>query len=182
MLSRAGSLAIAVALCLSLVTASVASRAEERGSVELEPVIEYWVLQHNSRTEIFTVGGTWGYRFGAFMPYAGGSVGFFGLHARGGVAFIPGDLEEPTFLIRLEARPQIFFNPCIEPAMLGAVGPGWRWPMESGDPGNPGTAFFLLGNFVGGAGWVHDNCGKSTEKKLVSAGIVGASITAGFDW
>ena len=166
----------------SLLFAAAASRAEERGSVEIEPVVEYFALNHGTRTEIFAIGGTYGYRFGAWMPYAGGAIGFFGLHARGGVAFMPGNLEEPTFVIRLEARPQIFYNPCIEPAMLGTFGPGWRWPMEQGDPGNPGTAFYLLGNFVGGAAWVHDQCGKPTEKKLATAAVLGGSVMAGFDW
>ena len=55
--------------------------------------------------------------------------------------------------------------------------------MEHGDPGNPGAAFYLLGNFVGGLGWIHDNCGKGpAEKPLAAAGVVGTSLTAGFDW
>jgi hypothetical protein len=177
-----GSVAVGLAFALSLICAAARTCAEERGSADFEPVIEYWVLKHNTRTEIFAIGGTYGYRFGAWMPYVGGSIGFFGLHARAGVAFLPGDLEEPTFTIRFEARPQIFYNPCIEPAVLGTFGPGWRWPMERGDPGNPGTAFYLLGNFISGVGWVRDGCGKPTEKPLAAAVVVGTSVMAGFDW
>jgi hypothetical protein len=177
-----GAVGVAAAAALSITAVAAASRTEERGSAEIEPIVEYWILGHNTRTEVFTIGGTYGYRVGAWMPYAGGAIGFFGLHARAGVAFMPGNLEEPSFVIRMEARPQIFYNPCIEPAVLGTFGPGWRWPMEAGDPSNPATAFYLLGNFISGAGWVHDNCGKATEKSLAGAVVVGTSLTAGFDW
>lgn len=181
-LARTGTSALRAAIVAALVSGAATSRAEERGSIEIEPLVEYVALKHGTRPEYFAIGGTYGYRFGAWMPYAGGSIGFFGLRARGGVAFMPGDLEEPTFIVRLEARPQIFYSPCIEPAVLGVLGPGWRWPMERGDPGNPGTAFYLLGNFIGGAGWVRDRCGEPDETKLNSAAILGGSVMAGFDW
>jgi hypothetical protein len=167
---------------LAVALVALPSNAEERGAVDLEPVTPYFSVEGFNRTEISVVGGSYGYRWGAFVPYVGGAIGFFTIHARLGVSILPGDLEQPGLMIRLEARPQVLLNPCFEPAMLGSFGIGYRWPLEEGDPGNPGTAIYLLPSFVGGDAWIRRYCGEAKEQPLGSIVLFGGTLSGGFDW
>ncbi|HEX4336072.1 MAG TPA: hypothetical protein VH062_09180 [Polyangiaceae bacterium] len=155
--------------------------AEERATIDLQPAALYFGPR-GSRSEISVIGFTYGNRHDSLFPYFGAGVGFFTLQARGGITWMPGDLEESGLIVRLEAQPQLLFNPCVEPLLLGTLGVGWRWPLERGDPGNPGTAIFVLPAFAGGDGFLHQNCGKDTQGPMRSSLILGGTLFAGFDW
>ena len=157
-------------------------RAEPRNAIELEP-IAYWVSTGDvGRTTVSVLGYTYGGRFGHFIPYFGGGLGFFKVQARGGVTWVPDDLDYSVLILRLEARPQLLLNPCIEPVIVGSLGAGYRWPLERGDPGYPGTAIYLLPQFTGGVGFLHGFCGKADETPLHDKPLIGGSLSGGFDW
>jgi hypothetical protein len=158
-----------------------ALRAEQRSTIDLQPVAIY-DGSVGIRTQISVVGYSYGYRFDSWMPYVGAGLGFFTFQARGGVSWLPGDLEESGPIVRLEAQPQILFNPCTEPLLVANIGVGWRWPLERGDPGNPGTALYLLPAFAGGEAFLHRNCGKPTQEPLRGALALGGTLFAGFEW
>jgi hypothetical protein len=156
-------------------------RAEQRSTIELEPV----ALQYGpggSRTQISVIGYSYGYRYDSWFPYFGGGIGFFTFQARGGINWMPGDLEESGLMVRLEAQPQILFNPCFEPLLTGNLGVGYRWPLERGDPDSPGTALFAMPAFTGGEAFLHRNCGKGTQEPLRGSFVMGGTLIAGFDW
>lgn len=165
-----------------MVSAPGAARAEPRSAIELEPVAYYVSTRDVGRTTISVLGYTYGNRFGHFIPYFGGGLGFFALQARGGVTWLPGDVDDSGFMVRLEVRPQVLLNPCLEPLIVGNLGAGYRWPLERGDPGYPGTAIYLLPQFTGGVGFLHGECGKSTETPLQDKSLLGATLSGGFDW
>lgn len=172
------------ALLVTLLTIHPSSvLAEERGAIELDPVVLYYgPSAWAQRSQIFILGVTGGYRFGSLLPYAGGGLGFFAFQARAGVEWLPGDLEEPGPLIRLEARPQVRFGQCWEPMLTGNLGVGYRFPLERGDPGNPGTSFFVLPTFTGGQAYLHRNCGFKDEEPLKGQLLFGGTVSAGYDW
>jgi hypothetical protein len=166
-----------------IVLGPASSRGEPRQAIELEP-ITYWVSTGNvGRTEISVLGYTYGGRFGHFIPHFGGGLGFFTVQARGGVTWVPGDLDYSGLMVRLDVRPQLLLNPCIEPLIVGSLGAGYRWPIEAGDPGYPGTAIYLLPAFTGGVGFLHGECGHSlTETPLHDKSLLGGTLSGGFDW
>jgi hypothetical protein len=155
------------------------TRAEERGYVDLEPVTLRWSPSGNQRFSIFTVGGAWGYATHRITAYAGGGLGFFGLQGRGGIAWTPGDPNESGPLIRIEVRPQLFLAPCVEPAVLGNAGIGYRWPLESGDEYGAGTGLYIMPAFEGGVAWLRINCGSAP---LTSTALLGGTLVGGIDW
>jgi hypothetical protein len=86
-------------------------------------------------------------------------------------------------MVRLDVRPQLLLNPCIEPLIVGSLGAGYRWPIEQGDPGYPGTAIYLLPAFTGGVGFLHGECGHHfTETPLHEKSLLGGTLSGGFDW
>jgi hypothetical protein len=159
------------------------ARAEPRTFIETEPVTPHFASGGFSRTSIATVGFTWGWAAHGVIPYVGGGVGFFPLQARVGVVWLPNDLKDPGLMVRLEARPQIFFLPCVEPALLGNAGIGYRWPLEPSYPDAPaGAAFYLLPSFDGGPAWLHHRCGDTGLSGAVqSKFLVGGTIALGLD-
>ena len=174
--------AIAIGLVAMFAGWSSPVHAEERSVIDFDAVALYFGPIGN-RTEIFIFGYTWGYRFKSLYPYVGGGFGFFAMQARGGVTWMPGNLEEPTPIVRLEALPQLIFNPCIESLVVGSLGVGYRFPLEHNDPnGIPGTALFVLPAFTGGDGILHGQCGKADEVPLRSSLVIGGSLTGGFDF
>jgi hypothetical protein len=180
--SRGRQARLAWASSLLIVTASIASRAEPHSAIELEPVT-FWVSTGDvGRTTVSVLGYTYGNRFGHWIPYFGGGLGFFTVQARGGVTWLPGDVDYSGLMVRLEARPQLLLNPCFEPLIVGNLGAGYRWPLERGDPGYPGTAIYLLPQFTGGVGFLHGNCGQPTQTPLHDKSLLGATLSGGFDW
>jgi hypothetical protein len=149
--------------------------------IDLQPVALFYGPGF-SRTQIAVLGYTYGDLSHGWFPHFGGGIGFFTLQARGGVSWLPGDLEESGLVVRLEAQPQILFNPCWEHMLVGSLGVGWRWPLERGDPGIPGTALFVVPAFTGGAAFVHRNCGKPTEEPLHGSSVLGGTLFTGFDF
>jgi len=180
--SRARQAQLAGVLSSLLVAAPAVLRAEPRRAIDFEPVTPYFSTGDLARTEISVLGFTYGNRFGSFVTYFGGGAGFFTVQARGGVTWLPGDLDDSGLMVRLEARPQILLNPCFEPLLVGSLGVGFRWPLERGDPGYPGTAIYLLPAFTGGVGFLHENCGKPTQTALRTTGLFGGTLSGGFDW
>src|SRR5262249_40044386 len=154
--SKAARMALSGALSVGIVVATwtAPSKAEERFTFDLQPV-SLMYGPRGDRTEIWVMAFTYGYRFNSLFPYVRGGVGCFTLQARGGVAWMPGDLEESGPIFRLEAQPQILFNPCWEHLLVGNAAAGWRWPLERGDPGYPGAAFYLMPAFIGGGAFLH---------------------------
>ena len=149
--------------------------------IDLQPLAQYYGPGGN-RTEIAIFSYTYGLLSNSWFPYFGGGIGFFTLQLRGGVSWLPGDLEESGPVVRLEAQPQTLFNPCWEHLLVGSLGVGWRWPLERGDPGYPGTALFLVPAFTGGEAFLHRNCGKPTQQPLNGDYVLGGTLYTGFDF
>jgi hypothetical protein len=158
------------------------AHAEPRNAFELEPVTFWLSTGDVGRTTVSVIGYTYGNRFGHFIPYFGGGLGFFTLQARGGITWLPGNVDYSGLMVRLEVRPQVLFNPCLEPLIVGSLGGGYRWPLERGDPGYPGTAIYLLPQFTGGVGFLRGECGNATETPLHDKPLIGGTLSGGFDW
>jgi hypothetical protein len=165
-----------------VVAAPGAAHAEPGQAIELEPVAYYVSTGDVGRTTISLVGYTYGGRFGHFIPYFGGGLGFFTVQARGGITWLPTDVDDSGLMVRLEVRPQVLLNPCLEPLIVGNLGVGYRWPLERGDPGYPGTAIYLLPQFTGGVGFLHGECGRITQAPLHDKPLMGGTLSGGFDW
>ena len=159
------------------------AQAEPRSFIETELVTPRFTPSGDSRISLATVSFDYGWASHGFIPYVGGGVGFFPLQAHAGVAWLPNDLKEPGLMVRLEARPQIFWNPCIEPALMGNVGVGYRWPIETNYPdGVANTAFYLLPSFEGGGAWLHHNCNKETlSDPFTPRFLAGGTVVLGLD-
>jgi hypothetical protein len=158
------------------------AHAEPRQTIDLEPAVPYFALDGATRTQISVLSYTYGYRSGSLVPFVGGALGFFTLQARLGITWMPGDLEESGFMMRLDARPQTAFGNCWEPMVLGSLGAGWRWPLEHGDPGYPGVAAYLLPEFTGGVAFLHTTCHASNDGPLETRALVGGTLAGGFDF
>jgi hypothetical protein len=169
-------------LTLLLAAAPASASAQPRQVVELEPVTPYFSTRGVGRTEVAVLGYTYGHRFDSLIPYFGGGVSFFSLQARAGITWLPGDLEDTGLMVRLEARPQLLLTPCLEPLIAGNVGVGIRWPLEQGDPGNPGTAIYLLPQFTGADAWLRDDCGTTRQAPFQATFLFGGTLSGGFDW
>ena len=157
-------------------------RADPRSFIDLELLTPHFTPNGDSRISLATVGFSYGWASHGFIPYVGGGVGFFPLQARAGIVWLPSDLKDPGLMVRLEARPQIFWNPCIEPALMGSAGVGYRWPLETNYPDAPaGAAFYLLPSFDGGSAWLHSVCGVNTRGALEPKFLAGGTIVLGLD-
>jgi hypothetical protein len=157
--------------------------AEPRSFIETELLTPHFASHGDTRVSLATVGFTYGWASHGFIPYVGGGVGFFPLQARAGVIWLPNDLKDSGLMVRIEARPEIFWNPCIEPALMGNAGIGYRWPLETNYPdGTAGVAFYLLPSFDGGAAWLHRNCNKmGLSDPFEPKFLAGGTIVLGLD-
>lgn len=171
---------VTVTIALSLASAG---RTEPRSAIDLEPVTLHFTLDGDSRAQVSVLSYVYGNLFSrsGFWPYFGGGLGFFTLQARAGVGWLPGNPEEPGPVIRLEARPQVRFGKCWEPMVIGSLGAGYRWPLEHGDPGYPGTAIYVLPQFVGGEGFLHPECGYGPAP-IRAEPMIGGTLSGGFDF
>jgi hypothetical protein len=170
------------ALTLLLAGVPAFASAQTRQVIELEPVTPYFSTRGANRTEVAVVGYTYGHRFDSLIPYFGGGVSFFSVQARAGITWLPGDLDDTSLMVRLEARPQLLLTPCVEPFIAGNLGVGIRWSIELGDPGEPGTALYLLPQFTGGNAWLRDGCGTIYKKPFEATVLFGGTLSGGFDW
>lgn len=159
------------------------ARAEPRSFIETELVTPHFATGGYARTSIATVGFTYGWAAHGVIPYVGGGVGFFPLQARVGVVWLPNDLKDPGLMVRLEARPEIFWSPCIEPGLFGNAGIGYRWPLETNYPDAPaGVAFYLLPSFDGGPAWLHRHCAEpGSSGPFETKFVAGGTIALGLD-
>lgn len=171
-------------LALVLASSSAAS-AEPRSFADLEPVtLEF--ASGAARTQIFTAGFSYGAGSRTLVPYVGGAVGFFLVQARAGVAFLPAGFDHGGLMMRLEARPMAYINPCLEPALFGTVGIGYRGPLETSYPGeHPGAGFYVLPSLDGGEAWIRPGCSARANAPVNPREphfFLGGTLAAGLDW
>ena len=179
---RRSSLARLVWALSTVLAVPAGARAEPRSAIDLEPVTYFASTGDVGRTQISVLGYTYGHRFGSMIASFGGGLGFFTVQARGGLTWLPGDLYDAGLMVRLDVRPQLLWNPCFEPLIVGSLGAGYRWSIERGDPGVPGTAMYLLPAFTGGVGFLHGACGEPAQTPLHDKPLFGGTLAGGFDW
>lgn len=162
------------------------AQAQIRRIVDLEILTIHRDVNGNDRTSVFVAAPTIAFASGGVMPYVGGGLGFLTAQARVGLFFMPSDLQESSFVARVEIRPEIPVIPCLEPAIFGSVAAGYRFQLEEGPPGQfAGPAIYVMPAFVGGPAWIYPGCtqqGRPAGAALQGTFFFGGTVALGMDF
>jgi hypothetical protein len=161
------------------------AQAQIRRIVDLEIYTIHGDLDGHGRTSVFVAAPTIAFASGGVMPYVGGGLGFLTAQARVGLFFMPSDLQESSFVARVEVRPEIPLIPCLEPAIFGNVAAGYRFQLEEGPPGQfAGPAIYVMPAFDGGPAWIYPHCTQQgrPDEPLKSTFFFGGTVALGMDF
>jgi hypothetical protein len=168
-------------LALTLFTSSAG--AQTRRIVDLELLGLRGDPNGARRNSVFVAAPAFGIPSGQWMPYIGAGLGFFTAQIRLGVFWLPHTLEGRAWVVRLEARPQLVDFFCGEPAVLGNVGVGYRWPLERGPALVTSPALYLMPSIDVGPAWLREGCNtKNRADHLDATLLYGGAGAIGLDF
>jgi hypothetical protein len=175
--------AVLVSVLAVAFTLGAGARAQTRRIVDLELLGLRGDANGARRNSVFVAAPAFGIPSGEWMPYIGAGLGFFTAQIRLGVFWLPQTLEGRGWVVRVEARPQLVDFFCGEPAVLGNVGVGYRWPLEQGPALVTSPALYLMPSADVGPAWLREGCNTRDRADHLDATLLyGGAGAIGLDF
>jgi len=146
-------------IALALTALPAAARADEWGTAEVEPLTLRSSVGGFTRNTVAFASATVSLGSGRIAPYAGAGLGLFAVAGRLGLRALLVAPHESGPILRVELRPTLLAAGCVEPALLGQVGLGYRFALEYRRPDEPPPpGLLLVPAFESGVAWLRRGC------------------------